>query len=73
MSRPRDYQTKWTKPVRERQISYDITYCGILKKKIQINISKTKIDSKDIGNKHPYKRRNGEWAEVGININTPRK
>ena len=51
MSRPRDYQTKWTKPVRERQISYDITYCGILKKKIQINISKTKIDSKDIGNK----------------------
>ena len=36
--------------LRQRQIS-DITYCGILKKKIQINISKTKIDSKDIGNK----------------------
>ena len=48
MGRPRDYQTKWSKPVRERQISYDITYYGTLKK-IQINISRNRL--KDIENK----------------------
>ena len=26
MDGPRDYHTKWSKPDRERQISYDITY-----------------------------------------------
>ena len=26
---PRNYQTKWSKPDRERQISYDILICGI--------------------------------------------
>ena len=29
---PRDDQTKWSKPERERQISYDITYMWNLKK-----------------------------------------
>ena len=31
MDGPRDYHTKWSKPDRERQISYDITYMGSLK------------------------------------------
>ena len=30
---PRDYHTKWSKPNRERQISYDIAYMCNLKKK----------------------------------------
>ena len=29
----RDYHTKWSKPDRERQILYDITYMWNLKKK----------------------------------------
>ena len=39
MDRPRDYPTKLSKPDRERQISYDITYMWNLKKKmIQMNL-----------------------------------
>ena len=30
--------TKWSKSDREGQISYDITYTGRLKKKIQMNL-----------------------------------
>ena len=33
MDGPRDCHTKWSKPERERQISYDITYMWNLKKK----------------------------------------
>ena len=33
MGGPRDYHTKWSKPDRERQISYDIAYMCNLKKK----------------------------------------
>ena len=33
MDEPRDYHTKWSKPDRERQISYDITYMCNLKRK----------------------------------------
>ena len=33
MDESRDYHTKWSKPNRERQISYDITYMWNLKKK----------------------------------------
>ena len=33
MDGPRDYHTKWSKPDRERQILYDITYMWTLKKK----------------------------------------
>ena len=36
MDEPRDYRTKWSKPDRERQISYDMTYMWNLKKKIQM-------------------------------------
>ena len=73
MSRPRDYQTKWTKPVRERQISYDITYCGILKKNTDKHFQNKNKLKRHRKQTYPYKRRNGEWAEVGININTLRK
>ena len=33
MDGPRDYYPKWSKPDRERQISYDITYMWNLKEK----------------------------------------
>ena len=32
MDGPRDYHTKWSKPDRERQISYNVTYMQNLKK-----------------------------------------
>ena len=35
MDGPRDYHTKWSKPDRERQISYDITYMWNLIKMIK--------------------------------------
>ena len=38
MDGPRDYQTKWTKSNRERQISYDITHIENLKKVLQMNL-----------------------------------
>ena len=38
MDRPRDYHTKWSKPDRERQISYDSTYINMWNKKIQMNL-----------------------------------
>ena len=39
MDEPRDYNTEWSKPDRERQISYDITYMWNLKKNmIQMNL-----------------------------------
>ena len=33
MDGPRDYQTKWSKPDRERWMSYDITYMWNLRRK----------------------------------------
>ena len=44
MNGPRDYHTKWSKPDRERQISYDITYIGILKNDTNKLIYKIEID-----------------------------
>ena len=47
MDRPRDYHTKWSKPDRERQMSYDIAYMWNLKKKKNDTnklIYKTEID-----------------------------
>ena len=35
MDGPRDYHTKWSKPDKERKISYDIAYMWNLKKKKQ--------------------------------------
>ena len=37
MDGPRDYHTKWSKPDRERWISYDIAYMCNLKKKNDTN------------------------------------
>ena len=45
MDGPRDYHTKWSKPDRERQISYDITYMWNLKYETNELIYETKIDS----------------------------
>ena len=38
MDGPRGYHTECSKPDRERQISYDITYMWNLKKMIQMNL-----------------------------------
>ena len=49
MDGPRDYQTKWTKSNRERQISYDITYIENLKKSVTNElIYKTETDSQTL-------------------------
>ena len=56
MDGPRDYHTKWSKPNRERQTSYDIVHMWNLKKKDTNElIYKTEIDSqrKEI---HGYQR-----------------
>ena len=47
MNGHRDYHTKWSKPDREKQISYGITYMWNLRKKKDTNelIYKTEIDS----------------------------
>ena len=44
MDEPRDYHTKWSKPDRERQISYIITYMWNLKNDTNELIYKTEID-----------------------------
>ena len=45
MDGPRDYHTKWNKPDRERQISYDITHRWNLKNSTNELIYKTETDS----------------------------
>ena len=46
MDGPRDYHTKWSKPDRERQISYNITYLWDIKKNdTNEHIYKTGTDS----------------------------
>ena len=45
MDRPRDYHTKWSKPDKEIQILYDITYMCDVKNSINELIYKTVIDS----------------------------
>ena len=45
MDGPRDYHTKWSKPERERQISYDMTYMWNLKYDTNELIYKTEIDT----------------------------
>ena len=41
----RDYHTKWSKPEKERQIPYGITYMWNLKYNINEQIYETKTDS----------------------------
>ena len=38
MDGPGDYHTKWSKSDRERQLSYDIAYVILKKKRIQMNL-----------------------------------
>ena len=45
MDRPRDYQTKWSKSERERQILYDITYMWNLKFDTNVLNYETETDS----------------------------
>ena len=48
---PRDYQTKWIKSDRERQISYDITYMWNLKKRYKWTYLQNRNRLTDIENK----------------------
>ena len=45
MGGPREYDTKWNKSDRERQILYDITYTWNLKNNTTESIYKTETDS----------------------------
>ena len=51
MDEPRDYETKWHKWSRERQISYEITYMWNLEKMIEMNLFTTQKQIKNIENK----------------------
>ena len=51
MDVPREYHTKWKKPDRERQISYNITYMWNLKKMTQINLHQNRNRLTDWENK----------------------
>ena len=51
MDGPRGYHTKWSKPDRERQISYDTAYMWNLKNDTNELIYKTDIDDKLMVNK----------------------
>ena len=53
MDRPRDYSTKWSKPDREKQISYNITYGWrvFFKKMTQMNLFTNRNRFTDIENK----------------------
>ena len=51
MDGPRDYHTKWSKPDRERQISYDMTYIWNLKKGYKGTYSQNRNRLTDIENK----------------------
>ena len=51
MDGPREYYTKWSKPDRERQISYDITYMWNLKKWYKWAYLQNRNRLKDIENK----------------------
>ena len=74
MNGPRDYHPKRSKPDRERQISYDITYMWNLKKMIQMNLfSKQKQTHRPKKQTYGYQRGNvggsdklGDW-DVPVN------
>ena len=60
MDRHRDDYTKWSKPGRERKISYDIFYMWNLKKN-DTNELIYETDLQTIENKHGYKGER-EWG-----------
>ena len=52
MDGPRDYHTKWSKPDRERQISYNITYLWDIKKNDTNELKyETEVRPTDLENK----------------------
>ena len=51
MDGPRDYHTKWSKPDRERQISYDIAYMWNLKEWYKWMYVQNRHRPRDIENK----------------------
>ena len=51
MDGPKDYHTKWSKPERERQIPYDITYMWDLKKWYKWTYLQNRYIPTDIENK----------------------
>ena len=60
MNGPRDYHTKWSKPDRERQISYDTIYMWNMEKIIQMNLfTKQKEVYKHAKQTYGYQRRKG--------------
>ena len=66
MDGPRDYHTKWSKPDRERQISYDIAYMWNLKSDTKWTYFQNRKRFTDIENK--FMVTNGERG-VGGGIN----
>ena len=66
MDEPRDYETKWNKLGRERQISYEITYMWNLKKMIEMNLFTTQKQIKNIENKLLPKKRVEEKDKLKI-------
>ena len=67
MDGPRDYHSKWNKPDRERQISYDIAYTWNLKKKgYKRTYVQNRNRSTDIENKLTVtKREKGGMDKLG--------
>ena len=61
---PRDYHTKWSKPDRERQIPYDITYMWNLKYDKSELIYKTEPDHRHREQTWDYQREKG-WGGEG--------
>ena len=56
MDGPRDYHTKWSKSDRERQMPYDITYMGNLKKRYKWTYLQNRNRLADIENNYGYQR-----------------
>ena len=61
----RDYHTKWSKPDRERQVSYDIAYIWNMKKRYKWTYLQNRNRLTDIENKLTVTK--GERGGGGIN------
>ena len=69
MDGSRNYHTKWTKPDRERQISYDVTYMWNLKKKkkgYKWAYLQNRNRHTDIQNKRIQRIRRGKIRNLGL-------
>ena len=74
MDGPGDYDTKWSTPDRERQISYDIAYIQNLKKNMQMDLFTKQKQTHRLGEQN-YQYEEGkveggiDW-EFGIDMYT---